>query len=95
MTEQEDYKQNLEGKIKVSLGMGWCGDLGDYADFVNNAITKHLYDVMNRDDTRFKPTFDQWENYKVNNENLVDMLYQLSEYQSNEDFRLTEIFETT
>lgn len=92
MKEQEEYKQNLEGKIKLSLGMGWCGDLAEFAEFVNTALTKHLYDVMNREE--FKPTFDQWENYKVNNENLVDMLYQLQEYQANEDFRLSEIFET-
>ena len=91
MENLADYKRDLEGKIKISLGMGWFGDLAEYAEFVQNALTKHLYDVMEKGE--FKPTFDQWENYKINNENLVDMLYQLQEYQANEDLRLTNIFE--
>ena len=93
MKTQENYKQDLEEQIRKSLGWGWCGDLGEYGEFVRAALTAHLYNVMNNEDKRFKPTFEEWENYLANNENLVDMLHQLNEYQNNEEFRLPEIFE--
>lgn len=94
MENLADYKKGLEQKIKMSLAGGWCGDLSEYAEFIRTALTKHLYDVMNTEDKRFKPTFEEWENFMVNNENLVDMLHQLHEYQENEDFRLMNIFES-
>lgn len=88
-----EYKRDLEDQIKGSLAGGWCGDLDPFAEFVNVALTKHLYDVMN-DETKQKPTFEEWEELLINKDNLVHMLHKLREYQENEDFRLTDILRT-
>lgn len=92
MKNQENYKVELENQIKDNITLAWCGEgLEPFTNFVAVALQKHLYDVMNSEN---KPTFEEWEELKVNSEVLNTLLERISEYQENEDFRLSELFKT-
>lgn len=85
------YKRELENKIKNNISYGWSGEsLEPFADFVAVALKKHLYDVMNSEN---KPSFEEWEDLKINSDVLNTLLERISEYQSNVDFRLNDLFE--
>lgn len=90
---QENHKVKLENQIRQNLGLGWIGELDPFANFVSDALTKHLYDVMSEKNS-YKPSFNEWEDLLINKDNLITMLHRLSEYQDNESFCLPEIFKT-
>lgn len=88
MTEQEINAKELLNEFNHSLN-GWF-ELEPFTQFVQNAITKHLFEVMSNEN-KHKPTFDEWENLKVNSDSLFTMLERLTAYQEYNEYRSTII----
>lgn len=89
MKNQESYKEKLENEIQMHVTNGWIGDLDPFTEFVTVALTKHLYEVMN---SKFKPTFDEWEDLLINKDNLIGILDRLRQCQENEELRIMKVF---
>jgi hypothetical protein len=86
MTEQEINAKELLNEFNKSLN-GWF-ELEPFTQFVESALTKHLFEVMNSENKN-KPTFEQWEDLKVNSDSLITMLERLTAYQECIAYRIT------
>lgn len=86
MTDQEINAKELLNEFNQSLN-GWF-ELEPFTRFVESALTKHLFEVMNSEN-KHKPTFEQWEDLKVNSDSLITMLERLTAYQECIEYRIT------